>query len=397
MRTETATLEILSPSITFAPFASLADVELGVCPDAKGKAHTNPTPFRATASKAAPEEATATPLIRHSDKRPAVGFIGAGALATTLAVALSAAGWNVKAVASRSYASALRLARLIPGCSAESEPQTVVDKCRIVFLTVPDDVITQMASSLDWLANWGVVHCSGAGTTELLSPAATAGALCGSFHPLQTFTSLPMNENASVVAAVAQARLEGVTFAVEGKGWLRNTLDAMASDLGGGTIEVEPADRPLYHASAVMSCGALVALLRSAAALWQKMGVDEETAFRSIIPLARATLENAAVLGPEAAATGPVVRGDVATLRRHLEALEARAPEFLSLYIALTRASIPLTPALARQKLRELDCLLTEFEEAARPRTPVGSHALQKMQELSASSRKHNDGGRSHG
>ena len=144
MRTETATLEILSPSITFAPFASLADVEPSVCPDANGKAHTYPTPFRVTASKPAPEEAAATPLTRHSDKRPAVGFIGAGALGTTLALALSAAGWNVDAVASRSYASALRLARLIPGCTAEVEPQAVVDRCRIVFLTVPDDVITQV-------------------------------------------------------------------------------------------------------------------------------------------------------------------------------------------------------------------------------------------------------------
>ena len=91
---------------------------------------------------------------------------------------------------------------------------------------------------------------------------------------------------------------------------------------------MSPKYRPLYHASAVMSCGALVALLRSAAALWKRMGVDEDTAFRSLIPLARTTLENAAELGAEAATTGPVVRGDVATLRRHLEALEAHAPEF---------------------------------------------------------------------
>ena len=255
MRTETATLEMLSSSITFAPFASTVDTQWS-SGEGDGKARTYPTPFRATVSKAAPEEATTTPLTRHSDNRPTVGFIGAGALGTTLALALSAAGWNVEAVASRSYASALRLARLISGCSAESEPQAVVDRCRIVFLTVPDDVITQVVSSLDWPADLGVVHCSGAGTTELLSPAATAGALSGSFHPLQTFTSLLTDKDASVLAAVAQARLEGVTFAVEGSGWLRETLDAMASDLGGRTIEVEPADRPLYHASAVMSCGA---------------------------------------------------------------------------------------------------------------------------------------------
>ena len=387
MRTETATLEMLPPSITFAPFDSLADAKPDIRADANGKAHTYPMPFCALTSKAVPEEATATPLIRHSDDRPTVGFIGAGALGTTLAVALSSVGWKVNAVASRSYASALRLARLIPGCTAQVEPQAVVDRCRIVFLTVPDDVITHMASSLAWPTDRGVVHCSGAGTTELLSPAATVGALSGSFHPLQTFTSLPTDKDASVLPAVAQARLEGVTFAVEGKGWLREALDAMASDLSGRTIEVEPADRPLYHASAVMSCGALVALLRSAAALWQKMGVDDETALQAIIPLARATLENAAALGPEAAVTGPIVRGDVATLRRHLAALQVRAPEVLPLYIELTRASIPLASALGGQKLRELDCLLAEFEEAA----------SQPMKELSASVSDYNDGGRSHG
>ena len=144
--------------------------------------------------------------------------------------------------------------------------------------------------------------------------------------------------------------------------------------------------RPLYHASAVMSCGALVALLRSAAALWQSMGVDQETAFRSLIPLARTTLENAAALGPQAALTGPVVRGDVATIRRHLEALQSLAPELLSLYIALTRASIPLASALDGPKLRELESLLVEFDQAP----------SRQMKELSTSGRKYSDGGQPH-
>ena len=259
MRTETAKPGILSYSSTVPPFALPSDAQSAARADANGRAHTYPTPIRATASQDITEE-TASPLTRHSDNRPSVGFVGAGALATTLAVALSTVGWKVDAVASRSHASALRLARLIPGCSAVVEPQTVADRCRIIFLTVPDDAITQVASSLDWPADRGVTHCSGAGTAALLSPAATAGALCGSFHPLQTFTSLPTDEDA---AAVSRARLAGVTFAVEGRGWLREALDAMALNLGGRTVEVKPEDRPLYHASAVMSCGALVALLRS--------------------------------------------------------------------------------------------------------------------------------------
>ena len=382
MRTETAKLEFLFPSTTFAPTTLLADTQWS-SGEGDGKVCTFAVPFRSTSNRAAPEEATAALLTRHSDNRPSVGFIGAGALATTLAVALSAAGWKVDAVASRSHASARRLARMMPECNAVVEPQAVVDRCRIIFLTVPDDAITQVASSLDWPADRGVAHCSGAGTAALLSPAATAGALCGSFHPLQTFTSLPTDEDA---AAVARARLAGVTFAVEGRGWLREALDAMALNLGGRTVEVKPEDRPLYHASAVMSCGALVALLRSAAALWRGMGVDEDTAFRSLIPLARTTLENAAALGAEAATTGPVVRGDVATLRRHLEALETHAPEFLSLYIALTKASIPLASALDGPKLCELESLLVEFDQAP----------SRQMKELSASGRKYSDGGQPH-
>lgn len=325
---------------------------------------------------------TATPgiLSLSIETRPNVGFIGAGALATTLAIALSDAGWNVEAVASRSHASAQRLARLIPGCRAENAPQAVADRCRLVFLTVPDGVISKVASSIDWPSDKGVVHCCGAATSSLLNPALAAGALVGSFHPLQTFTPLPSSEDA---AALARARLKGVAFAVEATGWLRQNLESMASDLGGQTIEVPPEYRPLYHASAVMSCGALIALLRSAAALWQHIGIDDETAFQALIPLARTTLENAASIGPEASTTGPVARGDVATVRAHLEALQSRAPELLPLYMELTKALITQAPNLNAQNLREVDCLLAEFDEAVSRRT----------QELSPSPRNHNDGG----
>ncbi len=320
-------------------------------------------------------------ILSHSvETRPNVGFIGAGALSATLAGALSDAGWKVEAVASRSHASAQRLARLIPGCRAVIGSQAVADRCRLVFLTVPDDAIAQVASSIDWPKGRGVAHCCGAATSALLNDAQAAGALCGSFHPLQTFTPLPTNGDAT---AIARARLKGVTFAVEGTGWLCQTLESMASDLGGRTIEIAPADRPLYHASAVMSCGALVALLRSAAALWQNMGIDQETAFQSLIPLARTTLENAAALGAEAATTGPVTRGDVATVRAHLEALNSRDPEILPLYAELTRTLIAHASALDGHKRTELRRLLAEFD----------AQASRQTKELTPSGRNHNDGG----
>ena len=382
MRTETATPESASPVARISATASLADVQSAV---PSGKPPGQDAPSSTSANRIACEEA-ASPSKSGPGVRPNVGFIGAGALASTLSVALSAAGWQVDAVASRTHASARRLARLVPGCHSLTEPQAVVDRCRLIFLTVPDDAISKVASSLHWPADRGVVHCCGAGTSALLSPAETHGALFGSFHPLQTFAALPTDEDPTTLATYAQKRLDGITFAVEATGWLRQALQSMASDLGGQTIEVSPEHRPLYHASAVMSCGALIALLRSAAALWQAMGVDQQTAFQALMPLSRTTLENAVALGPEAATTGPVTRGDVDTVRTHLQALKTRAPEVLPLYTELTRVLITHTSTLDGKKRMELDHLLTEFGEEASP----------QMEELSTSGSNHNDGGQSH-
>ena len=329
---------------------------------------------------------TAARLSRNTKVHPNIGFIGAGALSSTLALALSAAGWKVDAISSRSHTSARRLARLIPGCHAAIAPQAVVDRCRLIFLTVPDDAITQVASSLNWPADRGVAHCCGAATSTILSPASNAGALCGSFHPLQTFTPFPTDEDTATLTSLARNCLHGVTFAVEGTGWLRQSLQSMASDLGGRTIEVSPEHRPLYHASAVMSCGAVIALLRSAAALWQEMGVDVQTAFQALLPLARTTLKNAAAGGPAASTTGPVTRGDVDTVRTHLQALNSFSPEVLSLYAELTRVLIAHAADLDVQKQNELDHLLDEF----------GDGDSRPIKKLSASDSNHNNGGQAH-
>jgi predicted short-subunit dehydrogenase-like oxidoreductase (DUF2520 family) len=88
----------------------------------------------------------------------------------------------------------------------------------------------------------------------------------------------------------------------------------------------------------------LAALLDGAAGLWQEMGFGRREAMAAIYPLARATLENLA-RHPEsvgASVTGPVVRGDVATVQAHLEALSRRQPELVPVYAALTRASLPM-------------------------------------------------------
>ncbi len=284
-----------------------------------------------------------------------IGFIGAGTLGNGLALALAARGYRVVAVSSRSPSSAEDLAGRIPGCEALARPQELADICDLAFITTPDDVISQVAAQVQWHHGQGVVHCSGAEPLDILEPAARLGAITGSFHPFQTFACLEAHEE-------TVERLEGTTFSVEGQGWLLAFLEGVAHRLGGKAILVRPEDRAIYHASAVMSCGYLVALLKAAADIWQAMGVPQDEALPVILHLASSTLTNLSRAGIDATVTGPLVRGDTTTVQRHLEALESRLPRLISLYCSLSLESLPLAQErVSREKLEAMEKLIKDY------------------------------------
>jgi predicted short-subunit dehydrogenase-like oxidoreductase (DUF2520 family) len=264
-----------------------------------------------------------------------IGFIGIGVLGKGLPLALAERGYRVAAAYSRSSVSAQWLADRIPGCTVYASAQELSDAVDLVFITTPDSAIQEVTSSLNWRSGQGVVHCYGGASIELLKPAADQGALTGAFHPFQTFAGLANPEEAA-------ARLSGVTFAVEGEGWLDGYLSGVAEDLGGHAVTIPGQDRPLYHAAAVFGCGYLVALMQTAVSLWEAMGFSSEQAIQALIPLSTATIGNIAQGGLVVSATGPAVRGDVQTLHSHLEALFQRSPELVILYGNLARASLPL-------------------------------------------------------
>ena len=267
-----------------------------------------------------------------------IGFIGAGVLGSGLALALRAAGWRVNAIASRTYASADQAASLIDGCMALETAQQVADGCDLVFITTPDSAISEVAGTVNWRQDQGVTHCCGAASIELLGAAAHAGAAAGAMHPFQTFAAIDSPEQAA-------ERLQGVTFAISATGWLEEFLPGLAQSLGGRGIEIPGDLRPLYHASAVLSCGYLATLLDAAVGLWTSMGFTEEDGVRAAVPLARATIEAIERQGPANAVTGPVVRGDADTVAAHLELLSQHAAHLLPLYRQLTEASLPLARA----------------------------------------------------
>lgn len=264
-----------------------------------------------------------------------IGFIGIGVLGKGLPLALAERGYRVVGAYSRSQASAQWLADRIPGCAVYASAQELSDAAGLVFITTPDSAIEQLTASVNWRSGQGVVHCYGGASIELLRSAAQRGAATGAFHPFQTFAGLASPEEAA-------ARLSGVTFAVDGEGWLGDYLTGAAEDLGGHAVSISREDRPLYHAAAVFGCGYLVALLKTAVSLWETMGFSSEQAIQALVPLSSATLGNVARDGLVASATGPAIRGDVLTLGSHLESLFQRSPELVSLYGNLARASLPL-------------------------------------------------------
>lgn len=261
-----------------------------------------------------------------------IGFIGAGAVGTALGLRLKEQGFPVTAVADRDGASATRFAGLVASCRAFESNQGVVEAAELVFVTTPDDAIAQVVWELGWRAGRSVVHCSGAASTDILEPARAAGAQVGTFHPLQSFADPDR----------ALENLPGSTFAIEAEGELLRILKKIAESLGGKWIVLKPADKAIYHAAAVLAGNYPATLVQAAADLWWILGIPSREAVEALLPLVRGAVANIADQGLTAGLTGPIARGDVGTIRKHLQALEERAPELLPAYRELGKIAIPI-------------------------------------------------------
>ena len=295
--------------------------------------------------------------------QPTIGFIGIGLLGRALALAMDQQGYRIKGFHSRRASSAHDAAAQLRDCEVYDEAQALCDAVDLVFITTPDRVIAPMAGQLRWSPGQGAVHCCGAMSVEVLAPAAAQGALVGAFHPCQTFAGADRPDQ-------AVERLKGVTFATSADGWLLDFLRDLASRLGGKPVSIPDEQRPLYHASSVLACGYLTALLKSAVDIWEGMGFSADEAIEALYPLSRATLENAHSLGLPGSATGPVMRGDASTVETHLNALAGSLPHVIPGYLALARASLPMaqTRGLPPEGIDNIMDLLDGFRPGAEPK-----------------------------
>jgi predicted short-subunit dehydrogenase-like oxidoreductase (DUF2520 family) len=273
--------------------------------------------------------------------RPRIGFIGAGRVSCALGVVFARAGWPVEAISSRHAANADRFLQLVPGAHAVTSVRSVPDEVDLIFVTVPDDAIADVAAQLRLYAGQAAVHTSGALDASVLEPARAAGAQLGSFHPMVAFA----NQEAAVRS------LPGSTIALEGDAELVALLGQLATDIGAQPVRLPPTGKTAYHAAAVLAGGGVIGLLDGVAEVARGAGLDEAGALAIYVPLIRQALANAEAMGVGAALTGPFVRGDVGTIRNHLEAMSRLAPGALELYRATARRELAL--AVARGELDE--------------------------------------------
>lgn len=270
-----------------------------------------------------------------------LGFIGAGTVGTALSLLLSSKGYQVVAASSRSQTSARNLAQRVNGCHVFNNNQAVVDTAEFVFITTSDDAIASVASQTQWHPGQSVVHCSGADSTDILESARKSGAKIGVIHPLQTFASTRQ----------AIKNIPGSTFALEAEEPLLSTLKEMATALDAHWIELKASDKVIYHAAAVIVCNYMVTLLKLATDLWQTFGVPPSQATQALLPLLRGTISNIDTVGIPQCLTGPIARGDIGTIKKHLNALQKTAPDILPTYRELGLQTIPV--ALSKGRINE--------------------------------------------
>lgn len=274
-----------------------------------------------------------------------------------LGSALRAVGHPVVAASGISAASRDRVDALLPGIPLLEVPE-VVERAELVLLTVPDDALAPLVAGLAELGAWQpgqiVLHTSGRYGTDVLAPARAAGAIPLAVHPAMTFTGTSLD----------LVRLEGCCFAVTGPGPVLPIGQALVVELGGEPVVVSEAARPLYHAGLTHGANHLVVLVAQAAQALAAAGVEEPG--RMLGPLLTAALDGALRAetgqgarpgqGAIATMTGPVVRGDVGTIRDHLAVLTELAAREGAVDIPVayrTLARAGTQRALAAGRLRE--------------------------------------------
>jgi predicted short-subunit dehydrogenase-like oxidoreductase (DUF2520 family) len=287
-------------------------------------------------------------------KKDSIAIIGLGKVGTATGHLLRSAGYEIVAVSDRSPA-ALERGVGYTGGIVSIDPLQAALSATSIFITTPDDIIESVCSEIARGGGFGpgkrVVHMSGAGGLGLLKSARSCGAQVATIHPLQSFVD---------IEGVLES-IPGSTFSITAEGEVKEWAVRIVRDLGGVPFFVSDEDKPLYHAAACMASNYLVTLMNMVEEIYRHLGMAGDEAIRSFWPLVRGTVMNIEGRGTEKSLTGPIARGDIGTIRRHLEVLGEKMPHILNLYreMGLFTVDIALrNNTLSKDRAEEIQSLL---------------------------------------
>ncbi|REJ78854.1 MAG: DUF2520 domain-containing protein [Acidobacteria bacterium] len=266
-----------------------------------------------------------------------ISIVGPGRAGGAIALALSRKNISVSSLIARDPESAGRIAREMdpsPRVFAIRELRSINGET--VILSVNDDSIKTVAESLARVDGWEgrtALHLSGSRGSELLESLKAKGANTGSLHPLVSISD----------PHIGSRRFQGSFFCVEGDPEAITISRSLADSLGGTPFEIANGMKPLYHASAVVACGHLVALLDLAFSALADCGPDKDEAKNILLPLISSTISNLKEQRTAEALTGTFARADLETFEKHIDAIhESGSDEFREIYLQLGKHSVEL-------------------------------------------------------
>ncbi|HEY9060160.1 MAG TPA: DUF2520 domain-containing protein [Pseudobacteroides sp.] len=248
-----------------------------------------------------------------------IGIIGTGKLGSSLAVALQSKGFILSGLYSIGGVSQNKLCNSLGVC-VENDLKKTVARSDIIFITVPDSQIKNAAihisqsTEADSLKNKCFFHMSGALTSDELVDLGT-GVYTGSLHPIQTFAD----------AANDPKIFEGIYFGFEGCGEAYLAAKYLVDALNGKIINIQKANKPIYHACACIISNYTVTLSYTVEKLLRVMDVENQIGINAFLPLLKGTVANIEKFGSIMSLTGPISRGDLNVIKRHIEALNKKS------------------------------------------------------------------------
>jgi predicted short-subunit dehydrogenase-like oxidoreductase (DUF2520 family) len=277
--------------------------------------------------------------------KPRVAIVGAGNLGSALALALRRAGYAIEAVVARSSGKsrtrAQRLARQV-GAPVVTDLSTV--RAELIWFCVPDAEIARAARSLAGKVEWKgrvALHSSGALTSDELAVLRRRGASVASVHPLMTFVR------------GSRPSLAGVPFALEGDAAAVRVARRVVRELGGRAYPIAKKDKAAYHAWGTFASPLFTALLATTEQVAGLARVTRKAARHRMISILLQTLANYAAFGAAGAFSGPIVRGDMDTVARHLRVVRG-TPAARKVYLALARAALHYLPVKHKNSLKRI-------------------------------------------